>query len=43
MGHFREKRGTRVGDKWMYAFLLLVFSASVIAIGLVVTFNDKKS
>jgi hypothetical protein len=39
MGYFHEKRGTRVGDKWMYAFLLLVSAASGIAIGLAVYFQ----
>ena len=39
MGYFREKRGTRVDDKWMFTFLFLVSAASVIAIGLVVYFR----
>jgi hypothetical protein len=35
---YREKSGTRVDDKWMFMFLLLVSAASVIAVGLVVYF-----
>jgi hypothetical protein len=39
MGYFDEKRRTREEDKWMLMFLLLVSTASAIAIGLVVYFQ----
>ena len=39
MGYFREKRRTKVEDKWMLMFLLLVSTASAIAVGLVVYFH----
>ena len=42
MGYFREKRRTRLDDKWMFTFLLLVSAASVIAVGLCLIFADKK-